>query len=380
MKRLIAVLMLPVLFFCFSGCTSHKDNDLSNRVVLQGIGVDYEDGTYMLTIQVFNLSQAGPSGAESSKNVTTVYTASGKTISEAVNGIRQFVGKNPMYSHNRILIVSEAAVNSGLREILDYFIRDYSTRPSIDFAVTKGKASDIMNADFGDATIPAEEIARLLEAQSKKARIQVINIVNRYLSPGIDPIAPNLETVDNEPKDATSVQVSGVAVMQDDRICGYLDGMQAQMLLLLDGNIKRNDIDVPIAEFGNIGLYFVDCKSDFDVGLDGDTPYASVRVDIRFDINEIQNSPQELTEEKIEYIRQKIEEYFETSCQEVLDMLLREYRSDVFGLGREMLLSETDYFRSVADRWREILPTIRTSVQVGVQIRRAGHEDIQIQS
>lgn len=376
MKKILAILIIPLLLFSVSGCANHRNSDIGNRLVLQGVGVDYEQGQYVLTLQVFNLSQASPSGAETSENVTTLYTTNGRTISEAVNGIRQFVGKNPMFSHNRVLIVSEAAAATGLRNILDYFIRDYSIRPSIDFAITRGKASDIMGADFGNVTIPAEEIARLLESQTKKARVQVMNIVNRYIESGIDPVAPLLEIIDEEPKEGTGVAVAGVAVLQDDRVCGYLDGMQAQMALMIDGNIKNNHIDLPIAEYGNIGLYFVDCDSSYDVGLEDGDPYANVSIDLRFDINAIQNAPQALTEEKIEGIRQAIEKELKTSCQQVLDQLMQEYRSDVFGFGRAMMMAETDYFKSVSDHWRDVLPGMRTSVDVNVEIRRIGQQDI----
>lgn len=378
MKRIIALLLLPVLLFVISGCSNHRDSDIGNRVVLQGIGVDYEEGQYILTIQVFNLSQASPSGVETSENVTTLYTTRGRTVSEAVNGIRQFVGKSPMFSHNRVLIVSEAAAETGISNILDYFIRDYSTRPSIDFAVTRGKAADILNADFGDATIPAEEIARMLESQSKKSRVQVMNIVNRYIEPGIDATAPCLETVKDEPKDGTGVRVSGVAILRNDKICGYLDSMQSQMTLLLNGSIKNNNLDLPIPEFGNVSLYFVSCDTDYDVGLNGDQPYANVKIFTRFDISEIQNGPQVLEEEEIEKIRQAIQKYLEESCSQVLNVLMREYQSDVFGFGRRMMLKEPEYFKSVSDNWNDILPEMPVSVTMEVEIRRVGHESISL--
>lgn len=378
MKRIVALLMLPVLLFAVSGCSNHRDSDIGNRVVLQGIGVDYEEGQYVLTIQVFNLSQASPSGVETSENVTTLYTTRGRTVSQAVNGIRQFVGKSPMFSHNRVLVVSEAAAATGISNILDYFIRDYSTRPSIDFAVTRGRAADIMGADFGDATIPAEEIARLLESHSKKARVQVMNIVNRYIEPGIDAVAPCLEIIKDEPKDGTGVAVSGVAVLRDDVICGYLDAMQSQMTLLLDGNLRNSDLDLPIPGFGDISLYFVSCDSDYDVGLDGGQPYADVTVSVRFDISEIQEGPQVLTAENIETIRQAIQKYLEDSCSQVLDTLLKDYRSDIFGFGRKMMMTETAYFRSVSDRWNDLLPELTCSVRVEVDIRRVGHESIRL--
>lgn len=378
MKRIAALIMLPVLLLVISGCTNHRNSDIGNRVVLQGIGVDYEENQYILTIQVFNLSQASPSGVETSENVTTLYTTRGRTVSEAINGIRQFVGKNPMFSHNRVLIVSEAAAEAGISNVLDYFIRDYSTRPSIDFAVTRGKAADILSADFGDATIPAEEIARMLESQSKKARVQVLNIVNRYIEPGIDATAPCLETVKDEPKEGTGVQVSGTAILRDDKICGYLDAMQSQMMLLLNGSIKNNNLDLPIPEFGNVGLYFVSCDANYDVGLNGDRPYANVEIDVRFDINEIQNGPQVLEEDEIEAIRQAIRKYLEESCSRVLDVLMREYQSDVLGFGRRMMLKEPDYFKSVSDNWNDILPELPVSVTMDVEIRRVGHESIRL--
>lgn len=376
MKKLIVLLMLPTMLLAFAGCADHRNSDISNRVVLQGIGVDYEDQEYVLTIQVFNLTRASPSGVETSENVTSLYTTRGKTVSEAVDGLRRFIGKKPMFSHNRILIVSEAAATAGLNNILDYFVRDYSTRPSVDFAITRGKASDILGADFGNATIPAEEIARLLETQSKKARVQVMNIVNRYLEPGIDPVAPLLEIIGEEPKDGTSVSAAGIAVLQDDRVIGYLDVVQAQMLLILDGNIKSNTIDLSIPDFGNVGLYFVTCDSNYDVGLRDGKPYADISGSLRFDISEIQNTPHLLSEEDIEKIRQAIEYQLENSCRQVLDILLKDYQSDVLGLGRRMMVSETEYFKSVSSHWRDLLPEIETSVDLDISIRHVGRENI----
>ena len=187
-----------------------------------------------------------------------------------------------------------------------------------------------------------------------------------------------LSVVDDEPKEAKGVQISGVAVMQDDRICGYLDSSEALMMLVLDGNIKQNEINVPLEGIGNVGLYFVKCDSKKNVGLRDGSPYADIAVSLRFDINEIQNAPQELTPEELEKIRQGLELYFEQSCDWLLGKLTHEMCSDVFGIGREMMMRETAYFKSVSDRWREILPTVATHVDVEVQLRRSGHESVQI--
>ena len=50
-------LLIPVCCLLFSGCI--KIVNLQDRAIVQGVGVDYEDGQYLITMQIFSSDGSG---------------------------------------------------------------------------------------------------------------------------------------------------------------------------------------------------------------------------------------------------------------------------------------------------------------------------------
>ena len=87
------LLLIPVCCLLFSGCI--KIVNLQDRAIVQGVGVDYEDGQYLVTMQIFSSDgSGGQTIIDSSKQNAKVITCRGKTISEAVEDTSISQGKD----------------------------------------------------------------------------------------------------------------------------------------------------------------------------------------------------------------------------------------------------------------------------------------------
>ena len=172
MKKGMAFLAAILLLLTLTGCKNGGDSgrEIRDRLIVQGIGVDRDGDGYRLTLQAFNTAVAGGQDNGMSGNVTKVYETSGATIADAMRNITLTAGRRPLYSHNWIIVFGEDVAREGLNETLDFFVRDYATRSTVDLAIARGKAADIIKSPFNGSSIPAREIQMALKMGTVNAK------------------------------------------------------------------------------------------------------------------------------------------------------------------------------------------------------------------
>ena len=155
------------LLFCFMlllftpGCS--QVNQLNERLIVNGIGVDIEDGAYVVTMHVFDAQRASAGGQESKEIVEE--TGRGRSVKDAFNAITLQSGKEPLLSQNLVLIVGEETAKSGMNNVIDFFIRYYETRPTVELFVAKERtAREVMNCNSDGRLISAKDIENLADS------------------------------------------------------------------------------------------------------------------------------------------------------------------------------------------------------------------------
>ena len=124
MKAKVSFFILCLLFLVLApGCS--QVNQLNERLIVNGIGVDIEDGAYVVTMHVFDAQRASAGGEESQDIV--VMTGRGRSVIDAFNAITLQSGKEPLFSQNLVLIVGEETAKNGMNNMIDFFIRYYET-------------------------------------------------------------------------------------------------------------------------------------------------------------------------------------------------------------------------------------------------------------
>ena len=238
MKKVFAICAVFLLTLGLAGCDNNYGNDgreIRDRLIVQGIGVDRTaDGGYLLTLQAFNTAVSGGQDNGMSGNVTKVYETSGATIADAMRNVTLTAGRRPLYSHNWIIVFGAEVAREGLNETLDFFVRDYATRPMVDLAVARGKAADIIKSPFNGSSIPAREIQmglKMGQVNAKTLQMPLHKAVTLLEDKTSDVYLPLLKPVVDKAQDMDTVLLDGLAIFREGKYVGDLDADETRPVI-----------------------------------------------------------------------------------------------------------------------------------------------------
>ena len=180
LKRIFSVLLLCVFSLsCFSSCEK-AGTELSDLMIIQGIGVDYEKGNFIVTVEILNNEQSGtPGGDSSSEDKTKIYSMQGETVADALRLLTTKSGNLPLFAHNRVIIINENLNEKTISDVLEFFLRNYDSRASQLLCVSKGqKAAKLIRAKLLKDTVKSEILENLLTESHKKSLIPQVRIID----------------------------------------------------------------------------------------------------------------------------------------------------------------------------------------------------------
>lgn len=373
MKRKMCFLLALCVLSLTTGCNQVRQ--LNERLIVSGIGVDIEDGAYVVTMHVFDAERASAGGE--SDNKTLVVTGRGRSVIDAFSAITLQTGREPLYSQNLLLVVGEETAQKGINNVIDFFIRYYEARPSVDVFVAKGlTAREIMNSERDGQTIAAKEIAALADSgmiNAKQAKSDMLTLVNRLQDDDSDGYLTALSLQQKENGDSV-IYVDGAGVLREDRLVGYLDPEETQGLLFLSGDVKEGTLVVAVEEMGNVSFALSEGKSSLKARVESGVPVFDVLVEAGLNLYEIDgNIHQKYGLEMIDALQKQADKVIREKCVQTAEKVIREYESDLLRLGRRLMQSEPDYFKAVED-WRQLYPQCKLNIIVKTKIEREGQE------
>ena len=228
MKRLCSVLLVVSLLLC--GCRSQTE--VGEPVVVTGLGISRENGTWTLSVQAIEPLRTAGSLSEQDKAATAVYTASGDSVAEALQAFLNETGKRTYILQNRIVVLNLAQCRKdSLLQTLDYFIRNQEGRASVDLVICRGDPSALLDITTGSDAIPAEYVSQMLAEGQLFSQCTTARLLDaeRALAGTLDIALPILQVVDGTP------QLSGTALFSGDRLAGELTNRETVGLLLAAG-------------------------------------------------------------------------------------------------------------------------------------------------
>ncbi len=114
---------------------------LSERAIVAGLGIDYENGFFTVSAQILL-----PSSDDSKTSNIVVSSAEGKTIGEALAKISSESSMLVATSHCNLVLLGESTLNGNAYSSLDYMIRNAYLSENALILTTEGSAKDILNA------------------------------------------------------------------------------------------------------------------------------------------------------------------------------------------------------------------------------------------
>ncbi len=373
----IVFLAFILALFTFNSNEIYKQ-DIRNRLVIQGIGIDIEDnGQYSVTIQAIDTNaQSATSADGASQPPLSVYNVKGDTIYTTLKSVTETEGKLPLYSQNRIIILGKSITEENMAEVIDFFVRDVENSSNVYIAAAEETAGEILQAKNGEEYISAGSIEQGISSTEYDARIfriQLYSLINRYNSATKDFAMPLLKV---EEKDGQkSVEISGTALFNHTKYREKISKDETVFLNMLYNSVDNTALAYDYDNNKKISLNVVEAKTTRKVSIMNGNPVFDIKIDLQADIAEISNGVSaEMAKEEIARIELIGEKYVEQETQKMIYTLYDKYNSDVVGLGRLLYIFEKDFYRENEKNLDFILQNSNYEVEVDLKVRRIGHE------
>ena len=132
------ILILFILTLTLSGCMGYTE--LNKISVVKSLLIDYKNDEYIINADVI---------LDNKENYKTI-SSSGKTLDDVFNNAYQKFYKKLYMSHTELILLTTDAIDYKLEEIIDYFLKNTTTRNNFNLALVEDK-SKLLNNNKNDA-------------------------------------------------------------------------------------------------------------------------------------------------------------------------------------------------------------------------------------
>ena len=151
MKKVIVLLI--IISFTFMGCWDSVETEELGVVRVLGIGINKNSDIRVVIQEIPHEKQTSGSGGSTGggKSSFHLYSASGSTISEAIQNMSANEHHRLYFAHTKVIILDESLVSSkGIKPIIDFFERTPELRLSTWILISPMNQFDkILSKDVG---------------------------------------------------------------------------------------------------------------------------------------------------------------------------------------------------------------------------------------
>lgn len=387
--------LLLIITLLLTGCWDREE--LDDISVVTGIAVDQgEEEKYRMTVEVINSSEFGKQSAQG--NAPTVsFSQEGNSISELSNKMNVGLTRQLVYSHTRVLYISEEVAKEGIFGFLDFLDRSGQFRNDFNIMVTKGNPA----SEFTKITYPVQkspslklnsQVETFIEEWGGDPGVRLYDFISAIISKGNNPVVATIvikgdakkgETVENnkalEPE--ALVVMDGMAIFNNDKMVGTLS-LEETRNYLWTNDLKQTSLSIPCGEDDGSyqkdkAEYYIDTriirsKSSLETTYEKGSPKLKLNINGEARLEGI-HCPKDLT--KLDVFTEhekKIEDYVKKEMISLITKVQEEYGIDIFGFGEALNRKDHKKFKEVENKWDEEFAKAEVDVAVDIHLMRSG--------
>ena len=364
-KHKKVLIMICVILNCLilSSCFSYKDINRILFVTALMIDVD-EEGRPILYAEAFRgVRVAAAEGLDQ----RVIFKGTGKTVFEAVRDMNAVATFKINYAQNKVIIFTERAVEFGVEDFIDFLDRDQEllVRPNI--VVFRGDPEKLMKLELIQEKYIGTLIRRIIENIGTSSRAVTISF-NEFYNQRTIGDKTNVVTILQIKKDTLEpkLQVSGGAVIKDDKMVSTLAREEGQGFNFMMDNVKSGTLEITnpsdINKFITLEIKSSDTKTKVNY-YDNILHFKKI-IKVKVDFGEAQKKII-LTKENISMIQEKSEDNIEKACNK----LFQKYKGmnlDIFDI------KETFYAKYPKEKVEDIINVTELEVEAEVEIMNTG--------
>ncbi|WP_336775547.1 Ger(x)C family spore germination protein [Paenibacillus sp. MMO-58] len=381
-----AISMLCLLML--TGCWSRRE--LNELLIVLGVGVDWEDGHYLVSYQVVNPSEISNQQKRGDRPPSTIFQGRGRTLFEAARSVTAEAPRKVYMGHLQIYVIGEeAARKKGINELIDSAARDNETRMDFNIIVAKGsKAEEVLKLYTPVEKLPSYSMQQSLQTSQKNwaptIAVTLDEAITKLSSQGSELALTGIRVIGNPKVGETKQNIekfmppsrfrySGIAAFKDDKLIGWLNERESRGYTDITNNLDSTSIAVPCGEQRYLGIEVTSSDSKIKTKVVNGNPEAEVS--IRTEANIVERSCTHVdlsnpaTIKELEgQTKKAIQSNAEAAVNHAKDM-----KADIFGFGTQMEKEHPAFWYKVKDQWRdEYFPKLKVSYKIKLYIRETG--------
>lgn len=358
-------------FFCFLFCILFTSCEmpvpLNQRLLIRGIGIDWQDGEYLATLQADEVS-------ENSQAMVVVYTSKGNSVLEALRNVTKQEGKIPQYSHDLTVVFGEGAAQQGLNKMIDFFLRNTEIPSASVIIVCQGNAQDILSAKKEEQIIPADTLGdavKLGTYNGQTAASDVASLVNHLAGEGESAYLPYMKLVEDVPMTCGTVLLDENGIQKD-----ILDDRATRGLLLLTGQLQNGYISVYVNEDTKASLEITGGNTEIKVDEQNGNPVFTIEYSCKLNVTALEGDFKEsYGKEYYQIICDAADAELRKNAQTALNQCIFENKLDVLQMGRWMHKQQPSLWNSWKKDWKESMDLAEYVLDIETNMQRVGKEN-----
>lgn len=216
MKKIILLISFILIL---SGCYDYKElNDMS---IVSGIGIDFIDNEYIVSLEITRSSKDG-SSTEIESNVVT---GSDSNISNAFNKAMNLTDKEVYLEHVELLIISTELAEYGISDVFDYIVRD-TTINSNYFVVIGDNPKELLSTTIENKSMSQVIVDTVSYTQGDTSIDDLDIMASKFITNKEDIALPYVSLDDN------SINYSDIVYFNGDKMVGKINNKMYSFLVL----------------------------------------------------------------------------------------------------------------------------------------------------
>lgn len=381
MKRSLKIILFLLLtsMIPLGLCSCWDKVELDDLAIVLGVGIDKAESPddINLTIQIekssgtdTSSSSYGSSDGENSKFINL--TESGTNVSTTMDEFAHMISREIYLAHNQLIVFGNDLAKEGIRDQMDYFLRNYQGRLNVNICVAKGRAEDIFEVSSDLDQIPSVKVSDLIENQNAALAVVDLNVADLMMalsSSSKSMVAPYLEIVNEEGQEHLSI--SDCAVFKGDKVVGELDPTETRGYLWVQNKVTNGKYIVNVLdEQVTLSTVKVESKVNPVINKEG---CVSVKITVKEQcIMESQTGSVDLnTQDHIELLQKAAAKVIKGEIQQTLDKSMQ-LGTDIYGFGDMLKQKYPHKWKAIEESWDDLYQNIDVQVDVTAEVRGEG--------
>ncbi|HZJ75686.1 MAG TPA: Ger(x)C family spore germination protein [Clostridia bacterium] len=385
MKKALLFKSLIITFLFLSlivsvGCR-HLGIEIIDLMIIQGIGIDKSTNGFTVTVEAINnVKNATMNGQSTIEKVSKIYVSEGESVAQALEDAIRTSGREPLFAHNRVLIIGEETAREGLSGILDFFIRDYNAKPTVLLAIARdASAQEVLTNEMNKEVIVSlllENILTESHQYGKALRVRMFEGINCFMDDTHNLAVPAV-LIKEEAKE-NMLMVSGTAVFdKKNKLIGYLNETETFGAAIFQHHFHKGFFNVYTSDGSNVILRIESVKRKIKAVYEDGKVQIYLNITAKCNIKGVESdTTNDINLKKIDEVAGLAEKTITQIVASTVNAARNEFKVDLMHIGKRLWITDSIAYESIRDEWLEKLGPSEVQITTKVTIKRSGEEAI----